>query len=107
EPVAFDLNGPALRFHEMSGDEEAQAEAADGPRRRAVTLAEPVEHVGEECRFDAVSCVGDAHGYESSNGHRVDSAPPARRRELHGVRQQIQEDLLDAARIRDDAEAGR
>ena len=43
--VALDPDATALRFDQVSRDEESQAEAANAPRHRTVQLTETFEHV--------------------------------------------------------------
>ena len=48
-----------LRLDEVAGDEQAEAETADRTRRRAVALAEPLEHVRQGRGVDADAGVHD------------------------------------------------
>src|SRR5581483_962557 len=58
-PLALGLDGAAMKLDEGARDGQAQAEPAGSPRRRAVRLAEAIEDVGEECRFDPLAGVRD------------------------------------------------
>ena len=49
-----------MQFDQVADDREPEAEPAMRPRRAAVGLPEPLEHVWQELRRDAAAGVGDA-----------------------------------------------
>ena len=86
----------AVELDEVTPDRQAQPEPAVRARRAAIALPEPLEYMRKECRRDAVARIGDIDAnFASFRGHR-DLHAPATRREFHGVRQQVPEDLLQA-----------
>src|SRR5262245_27064242 len=83
----------------MIRNSQAEAQAAVLSRGRAVSLAEPLEDVGQELRLNAYAVVAD------SDLDLVPSAPQSRFnaptfvRELDRVREQIPYGLLQAASV--------
>ena len=64
------------------------------PGTGGIGLTEPVKHMGQKTRIDALSSIGNLHlqvGVDARERHR-DSAVFGR--ELHGVRHQVPEHLL-------------
>ena len=95
-----------MRLDQAPRDEQAEAEAADRARDRAVSLTETLEDVRQEAGIDAAAGIPHAdvdRTIGSLDGHG-DGA--ARRRELHRVSEQVDEHLLEAVRIGDDQHLG-
>ena len=85
EAVAAGRDLAAVEFHHLPRDRQAQAEAPVRTRHRAVGLAEPVEHVGQEFCVDARAAVGHADLHSAAGPHKLHlHAPAARRRGRSG-----------------------
>src|SRR6185369_11297572 len=54
-PCAFDLDRAAMQFDQVTGDGQAETEAAVPPREAAVGLAKAVEHERQKFRIDALA----------------------------------------------------
>ena len=85
-----------MRFHDVFDNGKAQPQAGELPSRTAVGLAKAVKDVGQQFRTDSLS--GVAH-LDLKTGllaaqRDVDASPLGC--ELHGVRDQVPHDLLDA-----------
>src|SRR5580765_5541346 len=104
--VALHDDRSAVQVHQVLDDGETEAEAAESPLATGVFLTKPVEHVRQEFRRDARARVADddrgvAVGLLEPHFHT-----PVVRRELDRVRQQVPDDLLQAAGVAgDDAQA--
>ena len=67
---------------------------------RSVRLAEPFEDMREELRIDTRAVVADPDVNARRSGiEQLDAHTPAGVGELHGVRQQVPDDLLQPLRI--------
>ena len=106
--VAVRLHGAAVHLDEVADQGQPQAQAAVGARRRAVRLAEPVEHVGQELRRDPDAGVRRPAGRPDrpprTEAH-VDA--PGRGRELDRVRHHVPHDLLQARGVAADHDGRR
>lgn len=96
---AVDVHAAAVQFDQVVHDREAQTQTAVDAGERRVALAEAIEDMGQELRADALA--GVAHrdvgaGLVVTDAH-FDTA--AARRELDGVGEQVQHDLLEAAGV--------
>jgi hypothetical protein len=78
---------------------EADAEPSVPPAGAAFLLAEHVEDVRQELRVDAFTGVGDSHDRRVVTLFERHEYPSADRSEFHGVRQHVDEHLLEPARI--------
>ena len=58
-PGAAHLDLAAVQPHQIVDDRQAEAEPAVAPRRRAVGLPEPIEHVRQKRAVDADAGIGD------------------------------------------------
>ena len=83
----------------MAHDAEAEAEASVGPRRAAVTLPEPLEEVRRGRVVESDSGVAHREPHAVAMAIEGDGHAPSRRGELDGVRDQIPDNLLEAAGI--------
>ena len=97
--VTLGLHGAAVELDQVVHDRETEAESGLTPAAARIGLAEAVEDVGEQIGVDAETGVAHreacvvAHPLEA---HR-DVAP--RRRELHGVADEIRHHLAEPKRI--------
>src|SRR6185369_11544588 len=89
----------AVQLDEVAHDREAEPETAEAARRRAVVLPESLEDEGQEPRVDAASRVADGDRDVGNHAPELAANASAGRRELHGVRQEVPEDLLQAPRV--------
>src|SRR5205814_1523727 len=92
-------NRASLCFHQVLRDEQAESEAADTPGRAAVGLSEALEHVREKRRVDAAAAVGHLNLDRAPSENGADRDPTSLRREFHRVGEEVEEDLLEPARI--------
>ena len=69
------------------------------PRRGAVALPESLEHVTQEILTDALPGVGDDHQCVGIRAVQLDLDPAALGCELHGVGQQIPQNLAQSIGI--------
>src|SRR5204863_9920406 len=79
--------------------EDREAGAAVPAGAGAVRLPEPLEDVREEIRADALAGVADGEPGAVVDALERDADPPTARRELHRVRDQVPDDLLQALRV--------
>ena len=97
---ALRVHRAAMHPDQVVHDSQTQPETAMGARCAAVALTETFEHVRQEIRIDAASGIChddlDEPGLRAANGH-LDTT--ACRREPHGIRQQVPDDLLQPAGI--------
>src|SRR5881396_504020 len=108
--AAHDIDAPAVRLGDPLADGEAQpgAGALTGARACRVGAPEAIEDVREIPRRDADPRVGDAEGDPAVRGAQLHAHCPARGSVLHGVGQEVQDQLADARRVdRDDDRLGR
>ena len=92
----------AVEFDELSDDREAEPQAAVRAGGRGVGLAEAIEDVGEELRVDPFAAVDDADLEMGVDAFEQDLHGAVARGELHGVAEQVPEDLLQAIRVAGD-----
>jgi hypothetical protein len=97
--LALRADRAAVHVDELARDREPEAEPALAPRRRAVGLAEPVEHARKKRGGDSLAGVRDldAHARARATDAERHAAPGGS--ELHGVAEQVPEHLLDALRV--------
>src|SRR5438874_3763349 len=88
-----------MQLDEMAGNRQAEAETAMLARERAVALPELVEDVGEKRSRDPDAAVGDLDHAMLLPTRDVDGDGPPVRSELHRIRHQIPDDLLQPSRI--------
>src|ERR1051325_634429 len=85
----------AVLLDEVSHEREPEAEARKRARARAVALSKSLEDERQDVRGDAHAAVadGDLPARADPGERHVDAA--AARRELHGVRQEVPDHLLE------------
>ena len=89
------MNRSAVHPHQVVHDRQPEAETAMRARRGAVALAEAFEDVRQKFRIDAAARVGDDDLDEPGiAGSCRDVHATARRREPHGIREKVPDDLL-------------
>ncbi len=98
-PVALNGDGGAVQLGQVSGQRQADPQSPVRARGRAVPLAESIERVRQKIRRDSDPVVGDLKdgGVGLPRQPHVD-VPPVRR-ELHRVRNQVGDNLLQAIGI--------
>ena len=89
----------AVQLDQLLDDRQAQPQPAVAAGRRGVGLAEPLEDVRQELGPDAHAGVddGDLDVRVDPLQEHLDAAPLGR--ELHGVGQQVPDDLLEPGRV--------
>src|SRR6266511_2248143 len=90
---AVRLDASAVQVHDVPRDREAEPEAAVQARGGRVRLAEAIEHRGQEVRVDADAGVAHGHYHLIVLLPHVDFDVAIAWRELHGIREQVPEDL--------------
>ena len=98
-------DGPAVELDERSHDREPETEATVAPGDRAVGLAEPFEDVRQEAGIDALAGVPDDDARARLQALERDVHVAARRRELHRVRHQVGDHLLQPVRVSENRDA--
>jgi len=90
-----------VELGDVLDDREPEPEAAVGAGARAVRLTEALEDVIDEGGLDALPAV--AHGDLDGRGdaRQPDLDAPATRSELHGVREEVPDHLLEARGVSD------
>ena len=90
----------------MPRDGQADPEAPVPSRGARVGLPEVLEHVGKKLRRDALAAVGDDHLEIGLHAVQVDANRPSLRSELHGIGEQIPDDLLEPVAVASHQGAG-
>src|SRR6266850_6220278 len=101
---AFDADLPALGLHEVLDDGQAQARAARLSGTAAVRAVEPLEDPLAVPGLDAGPGVDHREDRELAGAVSEDGDVPALRSELDRVVEQVDEDLLQRAPVRDHAQ---
>ena len=96
---AIHVDRPPVELHQLLDDGQPEPEPALHAPRRAVLLAESLEHVREEVTRDALSGVAHPNMKGITDPSDPDLDPPAPRSELHRVRQHVPDDLLQTVRV--------
>ena len=99
---ALGPDAAAVHLDELLDDGEPQAQAAVPPRRAGVGLAEAVEDVREELGLDAHAGVDDADLDVRVDPLQEHLHLAALGRELHGVGEQVPDDLLEPGEVAGD-----
>src|SRR6202011_1097621 len=94
-----------VEFCDMSNNGQPEPEARMPSRGTAITLAEPVEHEGEDVGRDTLARVADDNLQVRVDPQHVDLDSAAPRRKFDGIREQIPHRLLKALTIPVDAAA--
>ena len=95
---AVGVNATAMPFDKRLHDGEPETDPAL-PRARHLRLAEPLEEMRQELRGDALTGIGDLKLHlRTARGEPNLDAPPWRR-ELHGVRHKVLDDLRQTKRV--------
>src|SRR5687768_12937091 len=102
--LAFGADPAAVEARELADDREADAEATARAVERPRRLGEQLEHARKELRGDPGSIVAHAHFRCIAMTPYGDVDPPASRRELARVVDEVRDDLLDTRRVRVDRE---
>src|SRR5262245_45837370 len=97
--LALDPDPPAMQLDELPAQGKAQP-GAFLLRRADPHLTKFLEDSLQVFRRDSDPRIADRHLDRSVNRRRANVNPPARRRELDRVRQQIQHELLDLPLVR-------
>ncbi len=100
EPLAVHADRAVVGIDDLLDDRQPQAQAAAVAVARGVALREPVEHVGQEIRRDALPRVADTNAQAGVVLRQRDHDATARRRELDRVAQQVPDHLLQARGVR-------
>src|SRR2546421_622448 len=84
---------------QVTPDRQPEAEAGVGPRRGVARLPERLEHVRQERGINTPAGVGDddVRTIVSADEPNLHATP--RGRELHAIRQEVADDLLQAAGV--------
>ena len=96
---AFCIHGPVMHLDQMLHDREPETEPAVTAPRAPVLLPESIEYERQNVGRDSLALVG-----HRDLDHTVDPGYPyfdgcPLLRELHGIAEQIEDDLLEALRI--------
>src|SRR5437773_1128152 len=105
-----DVDPPAVRLGNPLGDGESQPRAGTltGTRARRIGAPEAIEDVRQVSRGDADSGIGHAEGDPAVREAQLHAHGPARGSVLHGVGEEVQDQLADAGGVdRDDDRLGR
>src|SRR6266403_1313222 len=108
--AAHDIDAPAVRLGDPFGDGESQPRARTlaGACARRVGAPEAIEDVREIPRSDADAGVGHAENDAAVGAAELHAHRPARGGVLHGVGEQVQDQLANTRRVdRDDHRLGR
>src|SRR6202171_5294163 len=103
---ALDADLPALGLHEVLDDGQAQARAARLAGTPAVRAVEPLEDPLAVPGLDAGPGIDHGEDRELAGAVSEDGDVPALRSELDRVVEQVDEDLLQRAPVRDHAQGG-
>src|SRR2546428_4381365 len=83
----------------MAYDREPQPEPAMRPRGGVVRLTEALEDGREKPGLDALSLVPDGDDHLGTGAADTQHHAATRRRELHGVREEVPHHLLETSRV--------
>ena len=89
----------AVHFDDVANDRQAQSQAARLAGRARLRLTKSLEDIGQEVRADAHPGVADDDFDVGVHTFEAHLHAPVLRRELHRVRHQIPDDLLQTAWI--------
>ena len=84
----------------MLHDREAEAETTERSVRRTFRLPEALEHLRKKIGSDSRAVVPYPNHEVTIDDRRAEHDAAARRSELHGVREEVPEDLLEATTVR-------
>jgi hypothetical protein len=93
------VHGSPVQLNELPNDGQPDAESGVTSRRRAIGLAEALEHVGQKVRTDAFACIDDPDLHVVIRGFDEDTNTSALRRELDRIREQVPDYLLQSASV--------
>lgn len=91
-----------LQLDEVPRDREPEAEAALRPADAPLRLTKALEHVGQKLHRDALPGVGHLHAELLALAAQGHAHAATARRELHGVVDEVPNDLLKAIGVADD-----
>ena len=97
--VALDRQRAAMQGQQFPADRQPEAAAAEFASDRGVRLLERLAQRFQRRRIDADAGVGHDQGQRFVGMFDVQRGHPTLRRELHGIGQQIEHDLLQRARV--------
>src|SRR5262249_12826435 len=92
-------SGPAWAWEGGPNDRRPGPGSPLGPLAGAVRLPDPLEDLGQEDGVDPLPAVGDGDASHSVPPLEVDNDVATRRRELHRVRDEVRDHLLQAHRV--------
>src|SRR6266542_819049 len=98
-PLAVRAHGPSVQFDEVPHDRQAETQPAVTAGRRAIGLRKTIEDVGQELGADADARVFDRDRRVVALALQAHGHAAVARRELHRVRQQVPEHLLQAIAV--------
>ena len=97
--LAFGVDRPLVDEHDLLGQSQADARPFLGPRFGAVDLGEAVEYRLQHIGGNADPRILDRHGHGLVPVFEVDRDLAALVCELQGVRQEVEDDLLELVRV--------
>src|SRR5690606_23328470 len=100
---ALRLDGAAVQLDEVPHDREPEAEPAVRARGGGVGLPEALEEPWQRRGADAGAVVADGEPDVAPGVRERDRDPAAARRELHRVRDEVPDHLLEALGVARDA----
>src|SRR5262245_16487771 len=95
-PFALDARRAAVQLRQLTHDGEAEPQSAMSSGGGRVRLTKTVEDVREKVLVDADPCVAHRYLHMRIDARQLHQHPPAFRRELDGVGQEVPDDLLQA-----------
>jgi len=100
--VALRGDGAAVQLREVMDDRQSESEASEAAGRTVIRLAEAIEDMRQEPRVDADAVVAHPDLDRVARLHDRHAHFAARAAELHGVRQEVSDYLLQPRRVADD-----
>ena len=91
------MHGSPVQLDELPNDGKPETESGVTSRRRAIGLAEALEHVWQKVRTDALACIDDPDLHVVFRRFDEDPNTSALRRELDRIREQIPDHLLESS----------
>src|ERR1043165_3404313 len=92
-------HGTAMKLDQMANDREAQTKTTETPRRRTVRLSKTIEHARQKLGRDSLARVAHRDGRVRVVAGNANVDLAAVWGELHCVRKQVPNDLLQAGRV--------
>src|SRR5262249_31694139 len=98
----FGIDPAPVHFNEGLGDGEPHTQTAESSRTRRIGLSKTLEDVREKIRINPLTRIGDLHEDMAVRSFEADTNLSSCRGELHGIRQQIPNDLVKAMPVNPD-----